>query len=371
MKNGLDEKPDLRKLTHNFSAGPAALPHSVLLEAQSELLNWNTKGASIMEMSHRSEEFLSIANGASIDLRNLLSIPTNYKILFLQGGATQQFSQIPLNLLARKGKAGYVNTGIWSCKAIKEARRFGKINIIATSEPNQYRSIPDIKQWDIVSDLSYIHYTPNETIGGVEFSSIPDTGDIPLVADMSSTILSRPIDVSRFGLIYASAQKNIGISGITVIIIREDLLGYASNLCPSTLNYRLLSDSNSMYNTPPTFSWYMAGLIFKWLKKQGGVECMSNKNRIKKNILYDFIDASSLYLNQVDQKDRSWMNVPFLLKDTSLNFQFLSESKKSGLLNLKGHRLVGGMRASIYNAVEISSVYALINFMKEFEKRHV
>ncbi|KPZ13154.1 Phosphoserine aminotransferase [Pseudomonas syringae pv. viburni] len=361
---------DMSKRAFNFCAGPAALPEAVLLRAQAELLDWHGKGLSVMEMSHRSDEFVSIANKAEQDLRDLLSIPSNYKVLFLQGGASQQFAQIALNLLPENGKADYIDTGIWSQKAIDEASRYGTINVAASSKAYDYFAIPGQNEWTLSKDAAYVHYAPNETIGGLEFNWIPETGDVPLVADMSSDILSRPVDISRFGMIYAGAQKNIGPSGVVVVIIREDLLGRARSLCPTMLDYKVAADNGSMYNTPPTLAWYLSGLVFEWLKEQGGVEAIGKLNDIKQRTLYDFIDASGLYSNPINTPDRSWMNVPFRLADDRLDKPFLAGADANGLLNLKGHRSVGGMRASIYNAVDINAVNALVAYMKDFEKEH-
>lgn len=351
----------------NFCAGPAALPEAVLKQAQEEMLDYQGRGLSVMEMSHRSAEIVAIAETAEQDLRDLMSIPDNYKVLFLQGGASTQFAAVPLNLLGDKSTADYVNTGQWSKKAIKEAKNYCEVNVVASDEDNNFTSVPAFDTWKINDDAAYLHYTPNETIGGVEFDFIPDV-KAPLVVDMSSTILSRPVDVSKFGVIYAGAQKNIGPAGITVVIIREDLLGKASAATPTMLNYQVQADNDSMYNTPPTYAWYLAGLVFKWLKAQGGVEKMAEINKAKAEKLYSFIDQSDFYANPVAINNRSWMNVPFTLADSSLDKAFLTQSEEAGLLNLKGHRSVGGMRASIYNAVPMEAVDALINFMAEFEK---
>ena len=361
---------DVSKRAYNFCAGPAALPEAVLLRAQSELLDWHGKGLSVMEMSHRSDEFVSIATKAEQDLRDLLSIPSNYKVLFLQGGASQQFAQIPLNLLPETGTADYIDTGIWSQKAIEEASRFGSVNVAATAKPYDYFAIPGQNEWNLTKNAAYVHYAPNETIGGLEFDWIPETGDVPLVADMSSDILSRPVDVSRFGMIYAGAQKNIGPSGIVVNIIREDLLGRARSICPTMLDYKVAADNGSMYNTPPTLAWYLSGLVFEWLKEQGGVDAIGKLNEVKKRTLYDFIDASGLYSNPINKPDRSWMNVPFRLADDRLDKPFLAGAEARGLLNLKGHRSVGGMRASIYNAMPAEGVDKLVDFMEKFSKEN-
>ena len=360
----------MSKRAYNFCAGPAALPEAVLQRAQGELLDWHGKGLSVMEMSHRSDEFVSIATKAEQDLRDLLNIPSNYKVLFLQGGASQQFAQIPLNLLPEGASADYIDTGIWSQKAIEEASRFGNVNVAATAKPYDDFAIPGQNEWQLSKDAAYVHYAPNETIGGLEFQWIPETGDVPLVADMSSDILSRPVDVSRFGMIYAGAQKNIGPSGIVVNIVREDLLGHARSICPTMLNYKVAADNGSMYNTPATYSWYLSGLVFEWLKEQGGVDAMEQRNRAKKDRLYGFIDSSEFYTNPISHNARSWMNVPFRLADERLDKAFLAGADARGLLNLKGHRSVGGMRASIYNALGLEAVEALVAYMAEFEKEH-
>ncbi|MCG8311799.1 MAG: 3-phosphoserine/phosphohydroxythreonine transaminase [Pseudomonadales bacterium] len=351
----------------NFCAGPAALPEAVLKQAQEEMLDYQNHGLSVMEMSHRSAEMVAIAETAESDLRDLMAIPDNYKVLFLQGGASTQFAAIPLNLLGDKTSADYINTGQWSKKAIKEAKNFCEVNVVASDEANNFTAVPAFDSWQLNDDAAYFHYTPNETIGGVEFDFIPEV-KAPLVADLSSTILSRPVDVSRFGLIYAGAQKNIGPAGITVVIVREDLLGKAVASTPTMLNYQVQAESDSMYNTPPTYAWYLAGLVFKWLKAQGGVEKMEELNRAKAEKLYGFIDNSDFYANPVAINNRSWMNVPFTLADAALDKVFLKQADEAGLLNLKGHRSVGGMRASIYNAVPMEAVDALINFMADFEK---
>lgn len=343
------------------------MPEAVLKQAQEEILDYQGHGLSVMEMSHRSAEMVAIAETAEQDLRELLEIPNNYKVLFLQGGASTQFSAVPLNLLADKTTADYVNTGQWSKKAIKEAKRFCQVNVVASDEDNNFTAVPAFDSWNLSDDAAYLHYTPNETIGGVEFDFIPQV-TAPLVADMSSTILSRPVDVSQFGVIYAGAQKNIGPAGITVVIVREDLMGKAAATIPTMLDYQTQADNGSMYNTPPTYAWYLAGLVFKWLKQQGGLAKMAEINEAKASKLYGFIDESDFYSNPVAVNNRSWMNVPFVLADDSLDKTFLKEADEAGLLNLKGHRSVGGMRASIYNAVPMEAVDALINFMTEFEK---
>jgi len=358
------------KRAFNFCAGPAALPEAVLQRAQSELLDWQGRGLSVMEMSHRSDEYLAISGKAEQDLRDLLTIPNDYKVLFLQGGASQQFAEIPLNLLPEDGVADYIDTGIWSKKSIDEAKRYGHINVAASAKPYDYFAIPGQNEWQLSKDAAYVHYASNETIGGLQFDWIPEVGDVPLVADMSSDILSRPLDVSKYGLIYAGAQKNIGPSGLVVAIVREDLLGRARSSCPTMLNYKIAADNGSMYNTPATFSWYLSGLVFEWLKEQGGVEAMELRNRAKKELLYGAIDSSELYSNPVATNARSWMNVPFRLADDRLDKPFLAGADARGLLNLKGHRSVGGMRASIYNAVGLDAVQALVAYMAEFEKEH-
>ncbi len=353
----------------NFSAGPAMLPQAVIERARDELLDWNGSGMSVMEMSHRSKEFMSIAAKAEADLRELLSIPADYKVLFLQGGASQQFSMVPMNLLDGKGSADYINTGDWSKKAIAEAKRFCQPNVIADTSANNFTSCPSQADLKLSPDAAYVHYCPNETIRGVEFPYVPETGDVPLVADMSSTILSRPIDVSCFDLIYAGAQKNIGPAGLTLVIIRDDLLGKATPGIATMLDYKTHADNDSMYNTPPTYSWYVAGLVFEWLKGIGGLAGMEAINRRKAEKLYAAIDGSSFYNNPVEASCRSWMNVPFTLSNPELDELFLKEAKGAGLTTLKGHRSVGGMRASIYNAMPEAGIDALVAFMADFEKR--
>ena len=351
----------------NFSAGPAVLPRAVLEQAREELVDWHGSGMSVMEMSHRGKEFMGIAEQAERDLRALLGIPATYKVLFLQGGASMQFSMVPMNLLRGKASADYINTGEWSKKAIKEAARFGRVNVAASSEASKFTTVPPRGEWRLDPDAAYVHYTPNETIGGVEFPDIPDVGRVALVADMSSTLLSRPIDVSRFGLIYAGAQKNIGPAGLTIVIVREDLVGQALPGTPAMLDYRIHADNDSMYNTPPVYAWYIAGLVFGWLKSIGGLPAIAEINRRKAQKLYDHIDSSSgFYRNPVDRHCRSWMNVPFTLIDPALDDTFLKGAKAAGLLQLKGHRSVGGMRASIYNAMSEEGIDALISYMQEF-----
>ncbi|MEY3219391.1 MAG: hypothetical protein RIT27_748 [Pseudomonadota bacterium] len=355
---------------YNFSAGPAMMPEAVLQQARDEMLDWQGSGMSVMEMSHRGKEYVSIAQQADADLRELLAIPSHYKVLFLQGGASSQFAMIPMNLLRGKNTADYLNTGEWSKKAIKEAQKFCEVNVAASSKDTNFSTIPARNTWKLNPDAAYLHYTPNETIGGVEFHEIPDAGDVPLVADMSSTILSRPIDVSKFGLIYAGAQKNIGPAGMAIVIVREDLIGQTIANTPSMLDYKIHADAESMYNTPPTYTWYLAGLVFKWLKNNGGLKAMAEINQRKANALYAAIDQSSFYNNPVEKSSRSWMNVPFTLANAELDKTFLAEAKKENLTTLAGHRSVGGMRASIYNAMPEEGVQKLIAFMADFEKRY-
>lgn len=354
---------------YNFSAGPAGLPEAVLLQAQQEMLDWHGKGSSIMEMSHRSKEFISVAQAAEQDLRDLMAVPDNYNVLFLQGGASSQFSMVPMNLLRGKTSADYINTGIWSKKAIKEAARYCNVNVVASAENNGFTAIPTQSELTLDPNAAYLHFTPNETIGGLEFDYVPQAGDVPVVADYSSSILSRPIDVSQYGLIYAGAQKNIGPAGLTVVIVREDLLGETLPGTPGMFDYQLHAAADSMNNTPPTFAWYLAGLVFKWLKEQGGVEAIAELNQRKAQKLYAAIDQSDFFANPMAEANRSWMNVPFTLADSALDSVFLEQAEAAGLLNLKGHRSVGGMRASIYNAVPESAVDALIEFMQQFEKQ--
>ena len=354
---------------YNFCAGPASLPEPVLEIARDELLDWHGRGLSLMEMSHRSPEVVGVAERAEQTLRDLLGVSDDYAVLFLQGGASTQFSAVPLNLLGGSSSADYVNTGQWSKKAIAEARRYCEVNVVASSEATNFSSIPPQAEWQLGADAAYLHYTPNETIGGVEYCWTPQV-DVPLVVDMSSTILSRAIDVDEFGVIYAGAQKNIGPAGLTVVIVRRDLLGRADDKCPAMLNWKTAADNDSMYNTPPTFALYLAGLVFDWLQQGGGLAAMEVVNRRKAQKLYAAIDNSDFYANPVELASRSLMNIPFTLADAALDKQFLLESESAGLLNLKGHRSVGGMRASIYNAVSEAAVGALIAFMQDFEQRN-
>jgi phosphoserine aminotransferase len=353
----------------NFSAGPANLPETVLEQAKAELLDWHGSGMSVMEMSHRGKEFMSIAEQTEADFRSLLNIPDNYKVLFLQGGASSQFAMVPINLLRNHDTADYFNTGIWSKKAINEAKKFCQVNLVSDSEANHFTTIAPSSSWQLGNNAAYVHYTPNETINGLEFQTIPLVGDKPLVADMSSTILSRPLDVSKYGLIYAGAQKNIGPAGLTIVIIRDDLVSDTLPTMPAMLSYNTHIKASSMYNTPPTYAWYIAGLVFKWLKDLGGLETMGQRNQHKADALYTAIDNSDFYANPVEPAYRSWMNVPFTLKNADLNKTFLAEAKEAGLLTLAGHRSVGGMRASIYNAMPEEGVQALISFMLDFEKK--
>ncbi len=353
----------------NFSAGPAMLPTAVIKRAQQEMLDWNGSGMSVMEMSHRGKEYMSIASKAEQDLRDIMDIPDNYKVLFLQGGASMQFAAIPLNLLGDKKSADYLNTGMWSKKAIAEAKRYCDVNVAADTSDNGFTTVPSQAELKLDPNAAFVHYTPNETIGGVEFDYIPETGDVPLIADMSSTILSRPIDVSKFAMIYAGAQKNIGPAGLCIVIIREDLLGKASAQTPALLNYEIHATNDSMYNTPPTYSWYMAGLVFEWIKEQGGLKAMGEVNQRKAEKLYAVIDNSDFYGSPVTKNGRSWMNVPFTLADAGLDADFLKGAAENGLITLKGHRSVGGMRASIYNAMPEEGVDALVSFMQSFEKQ--
>jgi phosphoserine aminotransferase len=352
----------------NFSAGPAMLPAEVLARAGDEMLDWHGTGMCVMEMSHRGQEFISIAEEVESDLRELLAIPPNYKVLFLQGGATLQFAQVPMNLLQGKGKADYVLTGEWSKKAIKEAKNYCDAAVAATSEDRSFTYAP--KQWKVRPDAAYVHYCSNETIGGVEYHSVPYTGSVALVADASSHFLSRPIDVSKFGLIYAGAQKNAGPAGLTFVIVREDLIGKAAKGTPTVMDYKLQADADSMLNTPATYAMYIAGLVFKWLKQLGGVAAIEKINIEKAKLLYDFVDGSKFFRNPVAREDRSRMNVPFTLKDASLDGEFLKGAEARGMVQLKGHRSVGGMRASIYNAMPLEGVQRLVQYMKEFEARH-
>ena len=356
----------------NFSAGPAVLPAEVLKQARNEILNWHDSGMSIMEMSHRGREFTSVVQKTEADLRKLASIPENYKVLFLSGGATSQFSMVPMNLLRKKKNADYIDSGMWSKKAIKEAQRYCHVNIAASSEDSGYTYAPTQDQWTPDQNAAYVHYTSNETIGGVEFNWTPDLSysenNIPLVADMSSNILSRPLDVTKYGLIYAGAQKNIGPAGLTIVIVREDLLGETVHNTPSVFNYKIHANNFSMYNTPPTYAIYITGLVLEWLNKKGGLEEIEKINISKASLLYDLIDTRDFYNCSVAKSDRSRMNVPFTLKNTDLDAKFLKQAQDCGLTQLRGHRAIGGMRASIYNAMPVAGCQALADFMAEFEK---
>lgn len=346
------------------------LPLPVLEKAQQELVNYANSGMSVMELSHRSGLFTEIITGAEQLLRELMNIPANYKVLFVQGGASQQFAMVPMNLLSKNGKADYVNTGSWSKKAIKEAKKYGNIRVIASSEDENYTYIPVFENNMIDPEADYVHITTNNTIEGTAFSEIPDTGGIPLVADMSSNILSEEIDVSKFGLIYAGAQKNIGPAGLTVVVIREDLIGKAQESCPTMLDYKTHSDNDSLYNTPPTYGIYMAKLVFEWLKDLGGLKEMERINRGKAQILYDYLEESTMFKSPVRKDSRSIMNIPFVSPSAELDAEFIKKAKTAGFETLKGHRSVGGMRASIYNAMPVDGVKELVAFMKEFEKEH-
>lgn len=352
----------------NFSAGPATMPEPVLERARDEMLDWQGAGMSVLEMSHRGVDFISIAEQAEADVRELMNIPNNYQVLFLQGGATGQFSMVPMNLLRGKTSACYVNTGAWSKKAISEAKIHCDVKLSASSEADKFTTIPSIDDWNVDQDAAYLHYTSNETIGGVEFQDVPDVGDMTLVSDMSSNILSREIDVSKFGVIYAGGQKNMGPSGIALAIVRDDLMGDVVKGTPSIFDYKKNADAGSMLNTPPTYSWYLMGLVFDWLKSQGGIRAIEQRNIRQSSKIYTAIDNSSFYSNPVEVSSRSRMNVPFTLANSELDGQFLAEAKSLGLVTLKGHRSVGGMRASIYNAMPEEGVDTLVSFMAEFER---
>ncbi len=355
---------------YNFSAGPAVLPEPVLAQAQDELLDWGGSGMSVMEVSHRGKAFVACAARAEAALRELMGIPDDYRVLFLQGGAFGQFAAVPMNLAAEGATAAFLNTGDWSAKAIGEARKYVTVDVVADEKADNYVRVPAAGSYRVDPAAAYLHYTPNETIRGVEFGYVPETGDVPLVADLSSTILSRPVDVSRFGLIYAGAQKNMGPSGMCVVIVRDDLLGRARATTPSVWNYATMAANDSMLNTPPTFGWYLLGLVYQWVLDQGGLPAMAERNRAKAEALYGFIDGSDFYSNPVQADSRSWMNVPFLIATPGLDKTFVDRAAAAGLTNLAGHRSVGGMRASIYNAMPLEGVQALIDFMKEFERTH-
>jgi len=356
---------------YNFCAGPAMLPVDVMTKAQQEFINWNDMGSSVMELSHRSPEYIAVAAKAEATLRTLMDIPTNYKVLFCHGGGRGQFSAVPLNLLPAGKKADYIVSGSWSKSAAAEAANFGEVNVIdVTQETESSKSILPLNEWPLSPDAAYVHYCPNETVDGVEIFDLPETNGIPLVADLSSTILSRKFDVSKFGLIYAGAQKNIGPSGLTIVIVRDDLIGHAPKATPCIMNYKSLADNDSMYNTPPTYAWYLAGLVFDWLTNLGGVNAIEQVNTKKAELLYNYIDESDFYQNKIAKEFRSTMNVPFWLMNEELDKKFLIESVNNGLTALKGHRMVGGMRASIYNAMPYEGVEALVAFMKKFAQEN-
>lgn len=354
----------------NFSAGPAALPESVLRQAADEMLDWHGCGMSVMEMSHRGPQFMAIAAEAEALLRELLAVPSNYKVLFMQGGAIAENAIVPMNMLRGHASADYVNTGEWSKKSIKEAKKYARVNVVASSEADGFTSIPKRETWKLDPDAAYVHICSNETIGGVQYHFVPDTGGVPLVADMSSDILSRPVDVAKFGLIYGGAQKNIGPAGLTIVIVRDDLLGGALPITPSAFDYTQQAEADSMLNTPPTYAIYIAGLVFHWIKARGGLAAMEAHNRAKAAILYDFLDGSSFFVSPIARDCRSLMNVPFKLKNEALDATFLKGAEARGMVQLKGHRSVGGMRASIYNAMPIEGVKALVAYMQEFEREH-
>jgi phosphoserine aminotransferase len=354
----------------NFSPGPATLPEPVLRKAAEEMLDWHGSGMSVMEMSHRGKEFMAIHAETEDLLKELMGIPSNYKVLFMQGGAIGENAIVPMNLIGATGRADYVLTGDWSKKSYKEAKTYGQVSVAATAESSKFTAIPKQSEWKLDPGASFVHICSNETIGGVQFHWTPDTGKVPLVADMSSDILSRPIDVSKYGLIYAGAQKNIGPSGVTIVVVREDLLGHALPITPSAFNYKIQSDADSMYNTPPTYAIYIAGLVLKHLKAMGGMKAVEEHNHAKARILYDFLDATSFYSNTIAREDRSLMNVPFWLKDEALDDVFLKGAQQRGMVQLKGHRSVGGMRASIYNAMPVEGVKALVAYLQEFEAAH-
>jgi phosphoserine aminotransferase len=358
------------KRVFNFSAGPAALPETVLRQAADEMLDWHGSGMSVMEMSHRGKEFISIHAEAESLLRELLAVPANYQVLFMQGGAIGENAIVPMNMLRGKPGADYIDTGEWSKKSIKEAQKYGAVNVAASAKAGGYTSIPPRETWKLDPNAAYVHICSNETIGGVEYHFTPDVGDVPLIADMSSNILSRPVDVSKYGLIYGGAQKNIGPAGLTIVIVHDDLIGQALPATPSAFDYKIVADNGSMYNTPPTYAIYIAGLVFNWIKAQGGLKAMEAHNRAKAAVLYDQLDTSSFYVCPVARECRSLMNVPFKLKDESLDDAFLKGAQARGMVQLKGHRAVGGMRASIYNAMPIEGVQALVAYMKEFEATH-
>ncbi|HEY6824498.1 MAG TPA: 3-phosphoserine/phosphohydroxythreonine transaminase [Steroidobacteraceae bacterium] len=355
----------------NFAAGPATLPVEVLQQVRDELLDWQGSGTSVMEVSHRGKAFMAVAQESEALLRELLGVPSHYRVLFLQGGASGQFAAVPLNLARADSTVDYINTGHWSSKALREAQRYtARVNIAADEAASRYTSVPTQQALRLTPDAAYVHYTPNETIGGVEFPYVPDSGSVPLVADMSSTLLSRPLEVAKFGLIYAGAQKNIGPAGLVVVIVRDDLTGHARPGTPAVWDYHAMAQEGSLLNTPATFAWYVAGLVLRWLKAQGGLAAMAAHNRAKAQLLYATIDSSGFYSNPVAVNCRSWMNVPFTLADARLDEPFLAGALAAGLANLAGHRSVGGMRASLYNAMPLAGVEALVAFMRDFARRH-
>jgi phosphoserine aminotransferase len=354
----------------NFSAGPAVLPETVLQQAADEMLDWHGSGMSVMEMSHRGKEFISIHAEAEKNLRELLAVPANYKVLFLQGGAIAENAIVPMNLLRGRSVADYVNTGEWSKKSIKEAKKYCSVNVAASSEDKHFTYIPPQAGWKLSKDAGYVHICSNETIGGLEYHWVPDVGAVPLVADMSSHILSRPVDVAKYGLIYGGAQKNIGPAGLTLVIVRDDLIGQAAPFTPSAFDYKQQAEADSMFNTPPTYAIYIAGLVFKWVKAQGGLAKIEQRNIAKAKLLYDYLDQSTFFISPVEPRDRSRMNVPFKLKNEALDEAFLNGAKANGMVQLKGHRSVGGMRASMYNAMPIEGVQRLVEYMREFEDRY-
>ena len=356
---------------YNFSAGPSMLPEEVLKTAANEMLEYGTTGQSVMEMSHRSKEYGEIIKTAEQDLREIMNIPDNYEVLFLQGGASTQFAMVPFNLMNKNHKADYIITGQWANKAYKEAARYGQARIVASSKDKTFSYIPKVKAEDFDRQADYVHICFNNTIYGTKYNYIPDTGDVPLVADISSCILSEPIDVSKFGVLYAGAQKNVAPAGVTIVIIRKDLIGNAMDITPTMLNYATHAENGSMFNTPPCYNIYIAGLVFKWIKKLGGLDEMKKRNEEKAKILYDFLDSSKLFKGTVVKEDRSLMNVPFITGNEELDAKFISEAKNNGFVNIKGHRSVGGMRASIYNAMPLEGVKKLVEFMKKFEEENV
>ena len=353
---------------HNFSAGPAVLPEPVLRQAAEEMLDWHGSGMSVMEMSHRGQEFMSIASEAQVLLRELLAVPPDWHVLFMQGGAIAANAIVPMNLLRGRRSIDFVETGVWSRKSLEEARRYAEVRVAASSADGGFTSIPPREAWQLDPNAAYVHICSNETIGGVQYHFVPDVGDVPLVADVSSDILSRPLDITRFGLVYGGAQKNIGPAGLTIVIVRRDLLGQALPVTPTAFDFSVVAEADSMYNTPPTYAIYIAGLVFRWIRAEGGVQAMARRNETKARMLYGFLDGSGLFRCPVAPECRSLMNVPFKLADERLDAEFLRGADERGLVQLKGHRTVGGMRASIYNAMPMAGVEALVSFMREFER---